>query len=121
MYRELALARDGARDDLWCLARLVVAGDFGVVASQLLPAGRRPFHPARRTAHTRARGVEITQEPVEFVFHAALLVREPVLLTRFTQYLVSHKLWTPARRAHAAAHGWTPECLARALGEQYCE
>ena len=79
------------------------------MAAQLLPAGRRPFHPARRTAHTRERGVDISaRNPVEFVWHAALLVRAPVLLTRFVQYL--QYLWRrtkavdpgPPRRGGAA-------------------
>ena len=77
------------------------------MAAQLLPAGRRPFHPARRTAHTRERGVDIlARNPVEFVWHAALLVRAPVLLTRFVQYLwrrtsCGPRPATPRRRSTA--------------------
>ena len=118
MYRDLALLPDtgrATRVDLWCLARLVISGDMALVASQLRPAARRPHHPDRRNGHTRARGVEITYAPLEFVWHAALLVRCPALLARFTQYLVSHKLWTPDARAAAESGGWTADGLERAL------
>jgi hypothetical protein len=116
LYRELELP-DPAPDDMWALARLLVAGDLGTVADQLRPPRRRDMHPTRRGAHTRARGLALGYAPVEFVWHAAELARCPELLRRFTDYLRTRKLWTAAVRDEAEGNGWTEESLVAALEE----
>lgn len=94
-YHELRLppSLHPTPDDLWCLARMVVCAHHAILVD------KRAYHPVRRDAHTRARGLEIRSSPAEFVWMVAFLVREPCLVDQ--SGLKSKNPWTRERLEHA--------------------
>lgn len=79
-------------DDLWCLAYIVILGDFSYIASGMDGHECRK-HPCRsNNGYSRARGIDILHEPIEYVFHTSVLLNSSVIFKRFLLYLQTHKV-----------------------------
>ena len=92
--RELTLQSSSCTrpDDLWCLACLVLMGDFLYIASGMDGhEGRK--HPFRtNNGYSRARGIDILHEPVEYIFHTSVLLNSTAIYKRFLSYLGTHQV-----------------------------
>lgn len=122
LYRELALHDQGGqgRDDLWALARVLVAGDLACVLSSMIPPSKRDMHPLHKDGYVRQRGLQLAMTPVQFVWHASEFARDTTIFKRFLNLLTHRKLWSPELETHVREEGWTMAELHRVLPGQPC-